>query len=143
MRIPIKKLDDGLPTPCYAHKGDAAFDLASTRDIDIPPLTRATIPCGFAMELPEGYAGFVIPRSGLAANHGITVLNAPGLIDSGYRGEIKVVLYNSDKEVTYQIKRGHRIAQMAIFAIKDVYLVENEDLSESERSQGGFGSSGA
>ena len=142
MQVSVKKIDEELSLPKYAHSGDAAFDLMSSIDVDIKPLHRATVPCGFAIEIPCGYAGLVIPRSGLAANHGITVLNSPGLIDSGYRGEIKVILYNSDPESTYSIKRGHRIAQMALFAIQDVYLLENEDLSESERSEGGFGSSG-
>ena len=114
MNIDISLLDKQLPEPAYAHPGDAALDLRSVEDGSIAPFERAVVSCGFALAIPEGHAGLVIPRSGLAAKHGISIVNAPGLIDSGYRGEVKVVLINLDPRETFQFQRGDRIAQLMI-----------------------------
>ncbi len=126
----------------YAHEGDAGLDLRSTEAVTLAPFERKTISCGFALAIPDGYAGLVIPRSGLAAHHGITIVNAPGLIDSGYRGEVKVVLANLDKDISFSIEVGDRIAQLVIVAIPRVNVVASERLSTSQRSTAGFGSSG-
>ena len=135
-------LDQNIEPPSYAHYGDAGLDLRSTVDLEILPGDRALVPCGFAIEIPDGYAGYVIPRSGLAIKHGISIVNAPGLIDSGYRGEIKVVLINADKDKAFAVKRGDRIAQLMIVSYPSVQLKVVEALSESSRGSGGFGSSG-
>jgi dUTP pyrophosphatase len=108
VNIDISLLDKQLPEPAYAHPGDAALDLRSVEDGSIAPFERAVVSCGFALAIPEGHAGLVIPRSGLAAKHGISIVNAPGLIDSGYRGEVKVVLINLDPRETFQFQRGDR-----------------------------------
>src|SRR5687768_14961889 len=112
IEIALKLLDAGLPLPRYQHEGDAGFDLASRIDFVIEPGERATVPTGIAAQIPRGYAGLVLPRSGLAARHGIALVNSPGLIDAGYRGEIAVVLINTDKRAAFEIKRGDRIAQL-------------------------------
>lgn len=135
-------LDQNIEPPGYANYGDAGLDLRSAVDIELSPGHRALIPCGFAIEIPEGHAGLVIPRSGLAIKHGISIVNAPGLIDSGYRGEIKVVLINTDAEHTFNIKRGDRIAQLLIVPYPSIKLNLVDDLSDSARGEGGFGSSG-
>lgn len=142
MDIRIKMLDQNIEPPSYANYGDAGLDLRSAVDIELSPGCRALIPCGFAIEIPEGHAGLVIPRSGLAIKHGISIVNAPGLIDSGYRGEIKVVLINTDAEHTFNIKRGDRIAQLLIVPYPSIKLNLVDDLSDSARGEGGFGSSG-
>jgi len=142
MNINIQMLDQNIEPPSYAHYGDAGLDLRSTVDLEILPGDRALVPCGFAIEIPDGYAGYVIPRSGLAIKHGISIVNAPGLIDSGYRGEIKVVLINADKDKAFAVKRGDRIAQLMIVSYPSVQLKVVEALSESSRGSGGFGSSG-
>lgn len=142
MDVPYKGLD-GLTGPLgYAHEGDAGFDLRSSIDVTIEPLGRKTIPCGFSIQIPDGHAGLVIPRSGLASRCGVTVLNAPGLVDSGYRGEVQVVLHNTDSAQPFDVHAGDRIAQMAIVAMPQVRLVEAESLDGSDRGDGGFGSSG-
>lgn len=142
MRVRYKPLE-GFPGDLgYAHEGDAGFDLRASHGAVIEPLERATIRCGFSIEIPEGHGGLVIPRSGLAAKHGITVLNAPGLVDSGYRGEVMVVLHNTDPKHSFTIEPGDRIAQMSIVAMPQASLVESESLGDSERGEGGFGSSG-
>lgn len=142
MDVRIKILEPDFEAPKYANPGDAGLDLCSTRDLEIEAGSRALVPCGIAIEIPDGYAGLVIPRSGLAIKHGISIVNAPGLIDSGYRGEIKVVLVNTDKNHTFQIKRGDRIAQMMIIAYPSINLVVSEELSDTDRGSGGFGSTG-
>lgn len=138
----IEQLDDALPPPSYAHPGDAGLDLFSRQDIEIPALSRVKVDTGVAIALPEGYVGLVHPRSGLAAKHGITVLNAPGTIDAGYRGEISVVLHNTDARDAYRIKRGDRIAQLVIqeYAVAD--LIQVKALPGTSRGEAGFGSTG-
>jgi dUTP pyrophosphatase len=128
--------------PGYAHEGDAGADLVSTEDATIEPGARVTVGTGVAVALPAGYAGFVVPRSGLAARHGITIVNAPGTVDSGYRGEIRVTLLNTDRNEPYAVSRGDRIAQLVLVPIARARFVPVETLSESERGTGGFGSTG-
>lgn len=128
--------------PAYAHPGDGGADMRSAASLTIPPGCRATVPCGFSIAIPEGFAGFVVPRSGLAARHGITVLNAPGLIDSGYRGEIQVVLMNLDGEHDFQIKKGDRIAQLVIMKTPPVTFHVVDTLDTTKRGANGFGSTG-
>lgn len=142
VKVPVKILDEGLPRPSYAKPGDAGLDLRSTEDIVIEPGQRALIGTGMALAIPQGYAGFVQPRSGLAIKQGMTLVNTPGLIDSGYRGEIRIIALNTDKEHAIAIKRGDRIAQLVIQEVPAVELVEVEELSSSERADTGFGSSG-
>ena len=142
VQVPVKILDEGLPRPSYAKPGDAGLDLRSTEDIVIEPGQRALIGTGIALAIPQGYAGFVQPRSGLAIKQGMTLVNTPGLIDSGYRGEIRIIALNTDKENAIAIKRGDRIAQLVIQEVPAVELVEVEELSSSERADTGFGSSG-
>lgn len=142
MIIDIQSLDDNLPAPSYAHPGDAGLDLRAAVGGSLAPFERMVVPCGFSLAIPAGYAGLVIPRSGLAARHGISVVNGPGLVDSGYRGEIKVVLVNLDAHETFTFSRGDRIAQMMIVAVPDVTLHNTDALSESDRGEQGFGSSG-
>ena len=142
IQVPIKSLDETLGLPAYAHVGDAGLDLRSSRDISLAPFERATVPCGFALAIPTGYAGFVVPRSGLAAKHGISIVNAPGLIDSNYRGEIKVILINLDSEHTFDIHRGDRIAQLVILQTPAIVLEPAAELDDTNRGTGGFGSSG-
>jgi dUTP pyrophosphatase len=146
MKINIVRLDKELPKPDYANRGDAAVDLYSTQDVLLKKANgRQTLGCGIIVELHVNMFGLVIPRSGLAKNHGITLVNSPGLIDSGYRGEIRVVMINTDMENDYQIKRGDRIAQLLILSMVPVEFVEVgslDELSNSFRSQDGFGSSG-
>ena len=140
--VSIKRLDDSLELPSYAYPGDAGLDLRAADDAVLEPFERKAIPCGIALAIPRGYAGFVLPRSGLAAKHGISIVNAPGLIDSDYRGEIKVILVNMDAHEAFEIKRGDRIAQLVIMAVPVVDLQETDDLPDTERGLGGFGSSG-
>ena len=143
MKLPIKRLDPDLPLPKYAKVGDAGCDLLSAEDITINPGGgRALVPTGLALAIPEGYAGFVQPRSGLAVKNGVTVLNTPGLIDSGYRGELKVLLINTDPSEPFDIVRGERIAQLVIQKVEQVEFDEVDSLPSSERGEGGFGSTG-
>lgn len=142
VQVPVKILDGGLPRPSYAKPGDAGLDLRSTEDIVIEPGQRVLIGTGIALAIPKGYAGFVQPRSGLAIKQGMTLVNTPGLIDSGYRGEIRIIALNTDKDQPINIKRGDRIAQLVIQEVPAVELVEVEELSSSERADTGFGSSG-
>lgn len=146
MEIPVTRLnptDADLELPRVAKPGDAGVDLRSSVDVTIPAGGhRALVPTGIAIAIPEGYAGFVQPRSGLALNHGITCLNTPGLIDSGYRGELKVLLINTDPTEAFEIRRGERIAQLVIQAVVEPVFVEVDELDESERGVGGFGHSG-
>lgn len=142
MIIKLKKLIKDIQIPAYAKPGDAGIDLRACESLEIQPGERAMVHCGFAIEIPEGFCGLVIPRSGLAAKHGITVLNSPGLIDSGYRGEICVVLLNTDKSNPFTISDGDRIAQLTIIEAPFVELDSVDELDETKRGNTGFGSSG-
>ncbi|QIM16566.1 dUTP diphosphatase [Leucobacter insecticola] len=128
--------------PSYAHTGDAGADLRASAAVSIGPGERALVGTGVSIALPDGYAAFVVPRSGLAAKHGITVLNSPGTVDAGYRGEIKVTLLNTDLEQSFEIEAGDRIAQMIIMPVSRAVFVPVSELSESDRGAGGFGSTG-
>ncbi|HEX5016173.1 MAG TPA: dUTP diphosphatase [Actinomycetes bacterium] len=138
----VVRLDDDLPLPEYAHPGDAGVDLLSTIDIEVAPGERVMVPSGIAIALPDGYAAFVHPRSGLAVREGLTVANAPGTVDAGYRGEIKVALVNLDRENAVSVKRGDRIAQLVVQQVERVAFHEVETLPGSARAAGGFGSTG-
>jgi dUTP pyrophosphatase len=127
--------------PVQAYPGDAGFDLAACERVELPPGERALVPTGLAVAIPEGYAGFVQPRSGLAAKHGISIVNTPGLIDSGYRGELQVALLNTDQREAFVVEPGMRIAQLVVLPVPGVDLVEVDALPESERGARGFGSS--
>jgi len=140
--IAAVRLDRGLPLPVYAKAGDAGLDLLASEAVTLEPGERRLVPTGLAVAIPEGHAGFVLPRSGLAMHKGVTVLNAPGLIDSGYRGELKVLLINHGAEAV-SIERGERIAQLVIQAVAHARLVEEERLPDSARGAGGFGSTGS
>lgn len=140
--IPIKRLDESLDMPAYAYAGDAGLDLRAAEDTVLAPFERKLVSCGIAMAIPRGYAGFVLPRSGLAAKHGISIVNAPGLIDSNYRGEIKAILVNLDPKEPFVISHGDRIAQIVILETPAVMLEEADELDETDRGSGGFGSSG-
>lgn len=133
---------DSLLTPSYAHESDAAMDLRSAQNLTIEPMQRVLVKCGISIAIPEGYSGLVVPRSGLAAKHGVTVLNGPGLIDSGYRGEVCVSLVNLDPAMPFRIERGDRIAQLLIVATPKALIVPVDSLSDSDRGSDGFGSSG-
>jgi dUTP pyrophosphatase len=140
--ISIQRLDAGLPLPSYAHPGDAGADLHSAVDLTLEPGERALVPTGIAMALPEGYVALVHPRSGLAARHGISIVNAPGTIDAGYRGEVKVCLVNTDRHESFAIRRGDRVAQLVIQRFETASFVEAEELPGSARGDGGYGSTG-
>lgn len=142
INVQIKMLDPELPTPAYTKPGDAGADLRSRVDFTLDPGERALVPTGLALALPEGYVGLVHPRSGLAVKHGITIVNAPGTVDSGYRGEIMVTLLNTDSTKPFQIKRGDRIAQLVIQRYEQANFVVVAELDETERGVSGFGSSG-
>ena len=141
MDLPVRRLRADAVLPSQAYAGDAGLDLAACEGVTLEPGERATVPTGIAVEIPDGHAGFVQPRSGLAARHGIGVVNSPGLIDSGYRGEIRVVLLNTDMRNAFTVKTGMRIAQLVVAPVAAVRLVEVEELAVSERSDQGFGSS--
>ncbi len=141
MRIPLKRLDGGLPIPAHAHAGDGGVDLHAVSPLRLEPGQRATVATGVAVAIPVGHAGLVVPRSGLASRHGIGVVNAPGLIDSGYRGEIAVVLVNHGSE-PFEVERGDRIAQLMVIPVAAQEFVEVEELPASARGEGGFGSTG-
>jgi dUTP pyrophosphatase len=138
----ITRLDPAVPLPGYARHGDAGADLCAAEDIDLAPGERAVVRTGIAIALPEGYAGFVHPRSGLAARHGITLVNAPGTIDAGYRGEIKVILLNTDLTRAVSLRHGDRIAQLVVQRVENVTFREVPALPESDRGDNGFGSTG-
>jgi dUTP pyrophosphatase len=141
--IRVTRLRDEAVLPARAHAGDAGLDLSTCERVELAPGERAVVPTGVAVALPAGYAGFVQPRSGLASRHGISIVNSPGLIDSGYRGEVKVVLLNTDPEATWVAEPGERIAQLVVLAIPELELLEVDELPASERGTAGFGSSGA
>ena len=142
IEIPVLRLREDAVVPRTAYAGDAGLDLSTCEPLELSPGERAVAKTGLAVAIPDGYAGFVQPRSGLAARDGLAVVNSPGLIDSGYRGEIQVVLLNTDRERTFVAGRGERIAQLVVVAVPDVTLHEVEVLPESERGARGFGSSG-
>jgi dUTP pyrophosphatase len=142
MRISVKRLDPDLPLPHYARASDAGLDLHAAQRVVIEPGARALVGTGLAVAIPPGWAGLVLPRSGLALSHGVTVLNAPGLIDAGYRGEVKVLLVNHDPRATVTLERGERVAQLIVQTVAAAELVEVDELPASERGAGGFGSTG-
>jgi dUTP pyrophosphatase len=142
VEVLLLRLDAGVPVPSYAHPGDAGADLVTRVDVVIPPQARATVPTGIAIALPDGYAAFVHPRSGLASRHGLTIVNAPGTVDAGYRGEIAVTLLNTDVSAPVELRRGDRIAQLVIQRVERARFVEAERLPGSHRGENGFGSSG-
>lgn len=143
-RVPVqfRRLDPGLPPPAYAHPGDAGADLRAAREVTLEPGERALVPTGVAIALPVGYVGLVHPRSGLAARHGISIVNAPGTIDAGYRGEILVNLVNLDAGEAFTVHRGDRIAQLVVQQVALAEFTEVESLSESARGETGHGASG-
>lgn len=143
IQVSIKRLDPTVELPSYAYTGDAGLDLRANETVDIPPFERVLIPTGLAIALPEGYAGFVQPRSGMALKLGLSIANTPGLIDAHYRGELKVIAINLDAHEAIHIERGERIAQLVIQEVPTVQLVEVDELDETDRGAGGFGSSGA
>ena len=142
MELRVKRLDRELPLPSYAHEGDAGLDLLSSEDVTLAPGQRTLIGTGIAVAIPEGYAGFVQPRSGLALRHGLSFANTPGLIDSHYRGEIRVIAVNLDRERSIEIRRGDKIAQLVVQPIIRCELVEADELAPTVRGEGGFGSTG-
>ncbi len=142
IEINIKLLDEDLPMPRYQHEGDAGLDLPSRVDYVLEPGERAMIPTGIAVAIPRGYAGFVLPRSGLASRHGIALVNSPGLVDSGYRGEMAIIMINTDKREAFRIKRGDRIAQLIIQKVIEATTIQVNELDATSRGAGGFGSTG-
>ena len=137
----VRRLHPDARVPTAAYDGDAGLDLASVEEAELGPGERCTVGTGIAVAIPPGHAGFVQPRSGLAARHGITVVNSPGLIDAGYRGEIRVVLLNTDASETFRIEPGDRIAQLVVLALPELRITEADELPESDRAHRGFGSS--
>ncbi len=142
LEVTIVRLDRDLPAPSYAHPGDAGADLHTTVDLTLAPGERALVPTGIAMALPDGFVALVHPRSGLAARHGLSIVNAPGTIDAGYRGEVKVLLINHDPQAPVSLQRGDRIAQLVIQRFERARFVEAEELPTSTRGAGGYGSTG-
>jgi len=143
VRLAVRRLDPSLPLPDYARDGDAGLDLVAAEDVTLKPGQRAAVPTGIAVALPEGFAGFVHPRSGRALRQGLGVANAPGIIDSGYRGEVKVVAINLDPHDPIHIRRGDKIAQLVVQSVERVELEVVEDLPASQRGASGFGSTGS
>jgi dUTP pyrophosphatase len=142
VEVLIQRLDAELPMPSYAHPGDAGADLYAAEDVELLPGERAIIGTGVAIALPDGYAAFVHPRSGLAAKHGVTLVNAPGTVDAGYRGEIRVTLINTDAKEPFRLQRGERVAQLVIQRVERAAFYEVERLPGSVRGANGFGSTG-
>jgi dUTP pyrophosphatase len=142
IELPVARLRENAVLPSRAYAGDAGLDLSACERVELAPGERAIVGTGLAVAIPEGYAGFVLPRSGLAARHGLTKVNAPGLVDSGYRGEIKVILLNTDRNEPFVVEPGMRIAQLVVLEVPEVQPVEVAELPESERGPGGLGSSG-
>ena len=140
--VNIKRLDPSVELPRYAYSGDAGLDLRANETVDIPPHERRLVSTGLAIALPDGYAGFVQPRSGMALKYGLSIANTPGLIDAHYRGELKIIAVNLDSSETIHIEKGERIAQLVIQEVPVVDLVEVDVLDETDRGSGGFGSSG-
>lgn len=143
LEVSVRRLDPDVPLPAYAHPGDAGCDLVTTQDADVAPGERAVLPTGLALALPEGYAAFVHPRSGLAAHHGVSLLNAPGTIDAGYRGEVQVIVINHDPREVLRLRRLDRVAQLVVQRVEQVQWREVDgDLPDSARGTGGHGSTG-
>jgi dUTP pyrophosphatase len=141
-RLRVRRLDERARLPTRAYDGDAGLDLYALEPAELEPGERASLRTGIAVEIPTGYAGLVLPRSGLAARHGIALVNAPGLIDSGFRGELQVLLLNTDRNTPFTVAAGERIAQLVLVRVETPEVAEVEELAFSERSTGGFGSSG-
>jgi dUTP pyrophosphatase len=142
LEVAVSRLDPDLPLPSYAHPGDAGADLHTTVDVRLAPGERALVPTGIALALPPGFVGLVHPRSGLAARHGLSIVNAPGTIDAGYRGEVKVLLINHDRAETVELARGDRVAQLVIQRCERAAFREVAELPDSARGDGGYGSTG-
>jgi dUTP diphosphatase len=142
VELPVQLLRAGAALPARAYEGDAGHDLTSCERVVLEPGARALVPTGVAVAIPEGHAGLVVPRSGLAAEHGLSIVNAPGLIDSGYRGELLVILHNTDRDRAFTVEPGMRVAQLVVVAVPQVRLLEVEELTASERGPRGHGSSG-
>ncbi len=141
--VSVVALTAGARLPSYAHDADAGCDLVADEHVELAPRGgRASVGCGIAVAIPEGHAGFVLPRSGLALHHGVTCLNAPGLIDAGYRGELRVVLVNTDPDTAFVVRPGDRIAQLVVQRVEQVRFVEADELATTARGDGGFGSTG-
>jgi dUTP pyrophosphatase len=142
LELPVRLLHPDARPPARAYEGDAGFDLVSIEGAELAPGARASLGCGIAIELPEGTCGLVLPRSGLARDHGVTVVNSPGLVDSGYRGEIRVTLINTDRDESFRVEPGMRIAQLVVVALPQVAVTVSDELTASARGEQGFGSSG-
>jgi dUTP diphosphatase len=142
IEIPIRRLREDAVLPARAYVGDAGLDLVACERHEIGPGERALVGTGVAVAIPEGYAGLVTPRSGLAVEHGITIVNAPGVVDSGYRGELRVILHNTDRQASFVVEPGMRIAQLLVVAVPEASLRDVDELPTSERGEGGLGSSG-
>ncbi|WP_439117449.1 dUTP diphosphatase [Nocardioides abyssi] len=142
MEIQVVRLDPDLPLPAYAHPGDAGADLLTTVDVTLAPGERALVPTGIAIALPSGHVALVHPRSGLAARHGVSIVNSPGTVDAGYRGEVKVLLVNLDPAEPVELRRGDRIAQLVVQRVETAAFVEVDVLPSSQRGTGGYGSTG-
>ncbi|MDQ0094448.1 dUTP diphosphatase [Paeniglutamicibacter psychrophenolicus] len=140
--IALKMLDPDLPVPSYAHEGDAGADLCAREDVTLEPGQRALVPTGVSLALPLGFVGLIHPRSGLATKHGLTVVNAPGTVDAGYRGELKVTLLNTDATTPIVLKRGDRIAQLVVQRVERARFIQVQELDDTARGAGGFGSTG-
>jgi dUTP pyrophosphatase len=143
IELPIRRLREDAVLPARAYRGDAGLDLSACERVELAPGERAVVGTGLAVAIPEGYAGFVQPRSGLADRHGITIVNSPGLIDSGYRGELKVIVLNTDSEHSFVMEPGMRIAQLVVLEVPEIELEEVDELPATERGVRGHGSSGA
>jgi dUTP pyrophosphatase len=143
VELPFKRLDPAAELPAQAHEGDAGLDLCSSIDVEVLPGERAMVPTGLSVAIPDGHAGLVLPRSGLASRQGLTLANAPGLIDSGYRGEVTCAVVNLDRDQAVKIRRGDRIAQLVVVALPQIFPSWVDDLPPSSRGEGGFGSTGA
>ena len=142
LEVAVTRLDPDVPLPAYAHPGDAGADLVTAVDVTLQPGERALVPTGIAMAVPEGYVALVHPRSGLAAKHGLSIVNTPGTIDAGYRGEVKVLLVNLDPTEPIELRRGDRVAQLVLQRVEQAVFTEVEVLPESVRGGGGYGSTG-
>ena len=142
LEVSVRRLDPEVPLPAYAHPGDAGCDLVTTEDAEVPPGERVLLPTGISLALPDGYAAFVHPRSGLAARHGVSLVNAPGTVDAGYRGELQVVLINHDPREVLRLRRLDRIAQLVVQRVERVVWRETSDLPATSRGTGGHGSTG-
>jgi dUTP pyrophosphatase len=142
MELKVQFVREGIPVPSYAHPGDAGLDLYAAEEVTLKPFERALVPTGIKVAIPEGYAGFVQPKSGLALKHGLSIVNTPGLIDAGYRGEVGVILINLDPVETITIAKGQKIAQLVIQRVENVTVSVVGELDDTARGEGGFGSTG-